>query len=64
VSFGPLAIVRPGLALGIALIVLALVAGLLSAAGQPGGPLVGQFWIPPVVAAITALATLLKGEDS
>jgi hypothetical protein len=48
------------MALGIALIVLALASGLLAAAGQPGGPLAGAFYIPPIVAAITAVAALLK----
>lgn len=63
-NFGPLTLARPNLALGVALIVLALASGLLSAAGQPGGPLAGQWFIPPVVAAITALAALLKGDET
>jgi hypothetical protein len=63
-NFGTVSISRPNLALGILLIVLSLGSGLLSAAGLPKGPLEGAWWIPPVVAAITALATLLKTGET
>lgn len=62
-SLGTLSVAKPSVTLGIVLIVLSLASGLLAAAGQPGGPLAGAFYVPPVVAAITALATLLKTRE-
>jgi len=43
-------------------IVLSTLSGVLSAAGQPGQPLEGAFWIAPVVIGITALAALVRLE--
>lgn len=45
---------------GIVAIVFATSAGLLTAAGQEGGPLAGGWYIPPIVAGITAIAALLQ----
>jgi hypothetical protein len=45
---------------GIIAIVFATAAGLLTAAGQEGGPLAGGWYIPPLVAGITAVAALLQ----
>ena len=46
----------------VAAIILGTVQGVLAAAGQPGGPLEGQFWIAPVVGGLGLLATLVKGQ--
>jgi hypothetical protein len=43
-------------------IVLGTTAAVLTAAGQPGAPLAGQFWIVPVVGGITAIAALVRSQ--
>jgi hypothetical protein len=55
-----LAFNRPTLVFGVVAIAVTVASGVLAAAGQPGGPLEGAFWIAPVVAGITALAALVK----
>jgi hypothetical protein len=43
-------------------IVLGTAAAVLTAAGQPGAPLAGQFWIVPLVGGITAVAALVRSQ--
>ena len=45
-------------------IILGTVQGVLAAAGQPGGPLQGAFWIAPVVGGLGLLAALVKEQAS
>lgn len=41
-------------------IALGTITGLLSAASAAGGPIEGAWWSAPVIAGITAFATLIK----